>query len=290
MIELMVALVLGLFLVLALVEILINGKAAFGSANNLSRLQESGRIATNLIVSDLRRGGYMGGNSDIPNIFGTIGQAPAAISCSNTDTTWARMVTQPIVGLDDTNTGYACVPDATYLQGDIVATRYAAPFVETGALTAGRLYLRSSLFEGKIFQGSADANPLNAVSDTPQSVRQLVAHAYFVGNSGRTCNGDAVPSLFRATLNDNGQPVIEELLPGIEHMQLQYGEGDQYVDADAVADWGEVVTARLWLLVRAECAESGFTDGRTYNMGNQVYVPNDGFRRQLYSSVVMLRN
>jgi type IV pilus assembly protein PilW len=290
MIELMVALVLGLFLLLALVEILINGKDAFGSANNLSRLQESGRIATNLMVSDLRRSGYMGGNSDVPNIFGTTGPAAPAITCPTGNTTWGRMITQPIVGLDDTNLGYACVPNGTYLRGDIVATRYAAPFVETGTLTGGRMYLRSSLFEGKIFQGSAGANPLNAVSDTPQSLRQLVAHAYFVGDSGRTCNGAAVPSLFRVTLDNNGLPAVEELLPGIEHLQLQYGDGDQYVDADAVANWDSIVTARLWLLVRAECAESGFTDGRTYNMGDQAYVPNDSFRRQLYSSVVMLRN
>ena len=49
-------------------------------------------------------------------------------------------------------------------------------------------------------------------------------------------------------------------------------------------------TVRLWLLVRSECGESGFVDGKTYNLGDQVYVPNDDFRRQLYSSVVMIRN
>ena len=74
MIELIVAMVLGLFLLLALVEILINGKSSFGSATHLSRLQENGRIATNLIVTDLKRSGYMGGNSDPANIGGTAGQ------------------------------------------------------------------------------------------------------------------------------------------------------------------------------------------------------------------------
>jgi hypothetical protein len=290
MVELMVALMLGLFLLLALTEILINGKEAFGSANHLSRVQENGRIATNLLVSDLKRSGYMGGNSDIPNIFGTTGQAVPAVTCATGNTTWGRMITQPVVGLDDTNAGYGCVPDATYLRGDIVATRHAAPFVETGALGANRLYLRSSLFEGKIFAGSASADPANLVADTPQSVRQLMAHAYFVGDSGRTCNGDQVPSLFRVSLDGNGQPSVDELLPGIEHLQVQFGEDGRYVDAGAVSDWSEVVTVRLWLLVRAECAETGFNDGRTYTMGNQVYVPNDAFRRQLYTSVVMLRN
>jgi hypothetical protein len=95
-------------------------------------------------------------------------------------------------------------------------------------------------------------------------------------------------------LDDNGQPVTEELLPGVDNLQVQYGEetaaGVGYVDADAVGDWDALVTVRIWLLVRAECAENGFNDDRTYTMGDQVIVPNDNFRRQLYSSVVMVRN
>jgi len=62
------------------------------------------------------------------------------------------------------------------------------------------------------------------------------------------------------------------------------------VDAGAVADWADVVTVRVWLLVRAECTESGFTDGNTYTYADQLYTPNDSFRRQLYSSVAMIRN
>ena len=291
MVELMVAMALGLFLLFALVEILINGKESFGSANHLSRLQENGRIATNLVISDLKRAGYMGGNSDVPQIFGSAGQVTPDTSCATANTTWGRMITQPVFGLNDTNAGYACIPDATYLRGDIVAVRYASPWIATGALTANRLYLRSSLFQGRIFIGSDAAQaPINTVDEDPQTTRELAAYAYFVGDSERTCGGETVPSLFRARLNDSGQPVIEELLPGIEDLQVQYGEAGQYVDADAVTDWSAVVTARVWLLVRAECSETGFTDGRTYNMGDQVYVPADSFRRQLYSSVVMFRN
>jgi type IV pilus assembly protein PilW len=101
-----------------------------------------------------------------------------------------------------------------------------------------------------------------------------------------------VPSLFRVRLDDNAQPVAEELLPGVADFQVQYGIAGQYVDADAVAatDWDDVVTARIWLLVRSECPETGYADTATYNLGDQAYTRNDNFRRQLYSSVVMLRN
>lgn len=289
MVELLVAMLLGLFLLTALVEILLSGKQSFTAASHLSRLQENGRIATSMIVTDLKRAGYMGGNSDIPNIFGSAGQAAAAISCATGDTSWGRMVTQRIVGLDDTNAGYACIPNSSYLRGDVLTIRYASPW-PSGAFGANQLHLRSSLFEGKIFAGVDQALAANLVLDQPQSVRDLIAHAYYVGNSGRSCSGQAVPSLFRVRLGNNSQPLIEELLPGIEHFQVQYGVGGQYIDADAVADWNQVVTARFWLLVRSECPETGFADARTYTLGDQVYTPNDSFRRQLYSSVVMLRN
>jgi hypothetical protein len=285
----MVALLLGLFLLFALVEILINGKQSFSSASHMSRLQENGRIATNLVVTDLKRAGYMGGNSNEDKISGTAGQIDGVATCATGDTTWGRMITWGISGLDDTRAGYACIPNGTYLRGDVLTIRYAAPWA-AGAISANKMYLRSSLFEGRIFKGSDEAAIDNEVEDEPNSVRELMAYSYFVGDSGRTCGGQTVPSLFRVNLNDSGQPEVQELLPGIEHFQVQYGVAGQYVDADDVADWDDVVTARIWLLVRAECTETGFTDDSTYVLGNEEYTPNDNFRRQLYSSVVMLRN
>jgi hypothetical protein len=123
-------------------------------------------------------------------------------------------------------------------------------------------------------------------------VREILAHGYFVGPSGRTCNGVAVPSLFRVSLSDAGLPERKELLPGVENFQVQYGIDNQYLNAGdiALADWPDVVTVRIWLLVRSECAETGYIDKRTIVMGDDNYVVDDSFRRQLYSSVVMIRN
>jgi len=289
-IELLVAVTLGLFLMTALVEVLLSGNRSFTSANHLSRLQENGRIATGMIVTDLKRSGYMGGNSEIDQILGSEGPITPAITCPTADTTWGRMVTERISGLDDTNAGYACIPNSDYLRGDILTVRLASPWVVTGALSANQIYLRTSMFEGKIFKGSDTAEITNTVSDNPQSVHDLLSHAYFVGDSGRTCSGAAVPSLFRVRVGPTGLPTTDELLPGVEHFQVQYGVNGQYLDANNVVDFDQVVTARIWLLIRAECAEAGFTDGKTYNLGDQVYTPADSFRRQLYSSVVMLRN
>jgi len=290
-IELLVAVTLGLFLMAALVEVLLSGNRSFTSANHLSRLQENGRIATGMIVTDIKRAGYMGGNSQVEDILGTEGPVVPAITCPTADTTWGRMVTERISGLNDTNAGYACISNADYLRGDVLTVRYASPWVVTVALLANnQMYLRASMFEGKIFKGSDTADDDNLVNDTLKTTHDLLAYSYFVGDSGRTCSGAAVPSLFRVRLDSTGQPWTDELLPGVEDFQVQYGVNGQYLDANNVADFDQVVTARIWLLIRSECAETGFTDGRTYNLGDQVYTPADGFRRQLYSSVVMLRN
>ena len=293
MIELIIAMALGLFLLFALVEILINGKQSFSSASHLSRLQENGRIATDLIVSDLKRAGYAGGNSNVPNISGTTAPELPTVNCPPTNTNWGLMIEQPIFGKNDRRGGYGCVQDADYLRGDILVVRHAAPWIEDpDALVAGRLYLRSSLFSGRTFIGSANGAPENDVPETPNSVRELIAHGYYVGPSGRTCNGAEVPSLWRVSLSDTGLPERMELLPGIENLQVQYGINNQYLDADDIdlADWPDVVTVRIWLLVRSECAESGYVDNRTIVMGDNNYVVNDSYRRQLYSSVVMIRN
>jgi type IV pilus assembly protein PilW len=319
-VELMVAMALGLFLLAALVTILLNGKDAFGSANQLSRLQENGRIATNLIVSDLKRAGYMGGNSAKELITGTADQQVPAGSCDSGNTSWGRMVTAPVFGLNDGINGYGCIPVGTYLRGDVITMRYASPWIAQPPYNPNQLYLRSSLFDGRIFKGSDEANVDNKVEDEPNSVRELMAYSYFIGDSGRTCRGEVVPSLWRVRLDANGQPLAEELLPGVEHLQVQFGTitgtttttttsqvggtytstttttngQGKYENASQIAgndNWANVNTVRLWLLIRSECPENGYVDGRTYNLGDVAYTPpNDNFRRQLYSSVVMIRN
>ena len=65
---------------------------------------------------------------------------------------------------------------------------------------------------------------------------------------------------------------------------------DTWADADDIADWGSVIAARVWLLVRAECPETGFTNTTTYTMAGTDYTYPDAYRRQLYSATINLRN
>ena len=113
-----------------------------------------------------------------------------------------------------------------------------------------------------------------------------------------------VPALRRKQLGFTGAgPLVEdeEIATGIEDLQFQVGidsSGDQnadyYVDIDDVDLTDAAVAVRVWLLVRADRPEIGFTDDRTYEYGDRTgvdaYEPNDGFRRVLISRTIQLRN
>jgi hypothetical protein len=70
------------------------------------------------------------------------------------------------------------------------------------------------------------------------------------------------------------------------------GVPTRYVNPDdPILDTALVVTARIWLLVRAEQREVGFTDNNTYDFGTVVgYRPGDDFRRLLVSRTIQVRN
>ncbi len=130
---------------------------------------------------------------------------------------------------------------------------------------------------------------------------ELVAHGYFIhaaSTNDKCPTAGKVPSLYRMTLV-NGALATEEIAYGVDDFQVQYGVDtdndnsvDSYLDAAAAGDamWGQVIAARIWLLVRAECPETGFTNESTYTMAGANYTPNDGYRRQLYTSTIRLRN
>ena len=111
-----------------------------------------------------------------------------------------------------------------------------------------------------------------------------------------------IPSLYRVGLDDNSQPgAAQEVALGIERLQILYGidnvgadySVDTFVKASAVADWDQVVAIRFWVLTRADCPETGYTNTTTYEMGDgEDFTPpaNDHYRRQLYMTTVQMRN
>ena len=290
LIELMIGIVLGLLLLAGVLYVFLSSRQGYDSQERLARLQESSRFAMEAVVGDLRRAGYLGGNADVETITGA-DDPDNEPSCG--DEEWGRRIGRRVFAINDSATGYSCIDN--HLRGDVLVIRYAeSPIIEFPV--DGRLYLRTSLFEGQL----TVPPEANTVVDEPQWVRAMTTRAYYVANSGRQCQGEDIPSLWVVAMQDDGSPATpQELVPGIEQFQVVLGvdtDGDRsvddYVSADAVADWDQVIAARVWLLARSECVEGGHDDTFSYAMGDlsPAYTPSDNFRRQLSVATVQLRN
>jgi len=305
LVELMVALVITLILLAGIGQIFLSSKKSYTLQDSLSRMQENGRYAMDTLSQDLRRAGYWGGNADITEIGGTLSLLPEDGTClgsGNND--WARKLDKKVFGLNDNRTNYGCLPSTTLPAQDVLLVRFAAPWQVGGSTTPTFLndhfYLRSSLFEGKFFKGSDEAsNPITAAA---VRTSELVARAYFINPATATgtnkCGGGTVPSLYRLGLA-NGVPTVEEVAYGVENLQVQYGldtsnddSVDSYVNAAGPTDpmWDQIIAVRIWLLVRAECPDTGYTNDTTYTMGGANSTFNDSYRRKLYTSTIRLRN
>ncbi|GMR08136.1 MAG: PilW family protein [Gammaproteobacteria bacterium] len=73
LIEIMIAMVLGLILVGGVIELFVNSKTTYRTAEELSRMQENARYAMYLIQKDLRMAGYSGCAPSIVNHLNTAG-------------------------------------------------------------------------------------------------------------------------------------------------------------------------------------------------------------------------
>lgn len=305
--ELLIAVVVSLLLLGGLIQVYLSNKQSYNAQEQLSRMQESGRFAMDLVTADLRRSGYWGGSVSLPLIErGNPGPVAPAHACA-ADNTWGRMIRWRVSGLDNDNTGYGCAAGYSNYEGaafgsDILTLRYAGPEPVAAVVPDGRLYLRDNTESGVIMTGAQAGDSANdpqpVTGDDVRDVeRLLVSNAYYVGDSGRTCpGGQAIPALMRVRLDPaTGTPVTEEIASGVERFEVLYLLDDAYVDAATVDGppnrWLDVSAVRVWALVRGECPEPGLQDTNTYALGGEPdWTPGDNYRRQLYVSTVMLRN
>ena len=141
LVELMVALVITLILLAGIGQIFLSSKKSFTIQESLGRMQENGRYAMETLAQDVRRAGFWGGNADITTIKdytpggASNGNKVATDDGTCTDVNWARMLTHRIFGKNDTRAGYSCLPSDTTHKGDILVTRYAAPWEVLGVTT-----------------------------------------------------------------------------------------------------------------------------------------------------------
>jgi len=307
MVELLVALAIGSFLMIGAVQVYTQSRQAFTINESISRVQETAQFAMDTVEADLRMASNWGMHSRASAVNGRslVGDAnplllPAPGACG---ATWALDLERPIIG-DNNVYNLPCPPSGgAQANSDTLTTRRAT--VAESPLEAGRIQVQSTRSQGQLF---ADGVVPTGFDPLRSETHNLLVNSYYVSAESALIPG--VPTLRRKTLTRGpGGPVIndQEVAPGVENMQLQFGVDtnadnsvDRYVNpgdpilnpADpAFIPGASVITARIWMVVRGVTPETGIEDKVDYEPGDvDLGVFNDGFRRMQVSKTILLRN
>jgi type IV pilus assembly protein PilW len=285
LVELMISLVLGGLIIAAVGTVYLGSRQSFRTQDAVARMQEGARYAFETVSVDLRQVGF----------------GCASVNTDPVDATWYNnLFKQPLLGyesgagLPGSVTGAIANTDALMaLRADKSRESQLATATSTKTphgLSAGGLAVISEVYsDATVYTASAASGTnitLNAASALPCKpgapvvatanfmLLPLSGHIYYLKN-----NAAGEPSLYRETLLANGTTEAQELVEGVENMQITYGEdtsqvsvadcpddgcsADVYVAADAVTNWNRVVSVRLTLTMRsAETSVGTGGDGR----------------------------
>jgi type IV pilus assembly protein PilW len=303
----MVALAIGSFLIIGAVQVYNQSRQAFVINESIARVQETAQFAMDTIEGDLRMASNWGRSSRGDSIEGRSlpgDTNPLGLPATACGAEWALDLTRPIVG---SNNGYdlACGPLGPALAqplSDTVTVRRAT--VDSQPPTAGRLQLQTTRIQGELFSDGAVPGAFDPLSS---ATHNLLVNSYYVATSSPLIG--AVPTLRRKSLAVvGGAPAVvdEEVAPGVENLQLQFGVDvdrdntiDRYVNPDdpildpAEADFipgARVMTARIWLVVRSIDREPGIVNKEHKPGDVDLGIPAGDFRRLQVSKTVLLRN
>ncbi len=146
-------------------------------------------------------------------------------------------------------------------------------------------------------------NPLNLHSlNMPTAEVGILDEAiFFVGKRSDSTTGyqQNQPSLYVRYLGNKAKPGRkEEILEGVESLQILYGEDtnsdnspNYYVSADKVANWKNVVSLKLSLLLRSRKNNmTSSAQALSLNGATITLADGDRYLRRVFSTTIALRN
>jgi len=327
LVELLVGMVIGLFLMAVLVQLFISNKQAYRLQENLARAQENGRFALEFISRDLRQADFWGCAQPgaVQNLLDTDGDA--------TDNGWDEtgsgfdlMEAGNLLGIKGPPGGYhvaaaaanvAGLPNAdavtivgaTGTPAQVAATMpgVASPVTiaanPQGIAPTNRVIV-SDCQGGDLFMvtNDTDGNPLTLEhastagndnsSGSLQRTYDATAQVYPVQSVTYSVDvSNGVPVLRRSDRSNANQPVVE----GVEKIRVLFGEdttGDgtanRYVSINNVTDLTAVVSARIWVMVRTDEEINDAPVPVTF--AGTTITPTDRRSRRVFTSTISLRN
>jgi type IV pilus assembly protein PilW len=275
LIELMIAIALSMSLMAGAMQFMVSSKKTFEFNDDISRIQENGRLALDIIVKDIRMAGYrrpQNGDGKIPHFF------DFTVNCLNTDQTCAK---------DDqvSSTTISATSDPITNGSDRLSVQYDPPEDDDTPPTG-----TATDCLGNELDNIPDHIIINVYTiQTTDNINSLYCRGY-----DKTAGAWVEP-------DGSAQPLID----GIDNMQILYGVTSiddasgsvtRYVSQDKLNedDWPYVRAVRIALLVN-NGLETGFADAksRSYRVLNSDLLETaatDKRARRIYSTTVLLNN
>lgn len=323
LVELMIALVLGLIVTGVVIDMFLSTKQMYRVQDARARLQENGRYAIEHLAKQIRKAGYGGcatrsaNQSDTSLVTNTLNTAylwDFATGIQGFDASGAIWSPTKDASITDpsADTGTDILTIRTMVDPVIKVVKHAAAAMKDGSaaievaaphsLAASDIVMVTDCYKSAIFQistinqqghlvhntGNATV-PGNATTTLGKNYEgadlvQLTTISFYISSS----------SLYQRIFNNS-----EELIQGIENMQILYGIDngvdeivDEYVTADAVTDWEDVLSVRV-SLVLVTVEENLTVDGpQNYRLNNATVTPaaDDTRLRETFTRTVSLRN
>lgn len=326
-VELMVAITLGMLILAALSTLFANTSVARGEIDKASRQIENGRFALQTLGDEIRHAGYYGPMVNAPGAPATWPNDP----CSTSTADVRDSLGVPLQGYAGAATApLSCLPGYKPQTG-VVVIRRASTAAPAASAAASSFNIQVSGCPGDPNPGYVLDGPSGTFNmhknDTPPGCTPLPSaltagispffvRIYYIScntDSSVACNAvgaDGVPTLQRVDVTPVGRtttPVVD----GIENMQFGFGldstgptpDGlpDLYTDvppafADRAAsggyvnNWRDVMSVRIFLLARNVERTGGYTDPKTYVLGPVSVTPGGPYKRHAYSEVARLNN
>ena len=302
LIEMMIAMVLGLMITAGVISVFLSVKRTYTENERSARIQETGRVALYLLTNDLRHVNFWGAMLNADNVDTPLDAPFAGFTgpCSS----WASqgsgtvLISNRLVASTDPastapfNNNCLTVVNIKPGTSAVAIKRVGNGSVNASGLANGAVFLRAHSTNAELLaKGTTEGNvPL------PSGWEDWVYEPsiYYIRNFQKIA-ADGVPTLCEV----QGNPSMRErcLVAGIEDMQIEYGIDtfgigvpSKYT-ADGSAEIEDAVTIKIYLLVRDAEPDPHYTNSKAYTLGTKnVAAFNDNFHRAVFSTTVIPHN
>lgn len=311
LIEIMVALAIGMVILLALTVLFSRNAGNQSELERSTRQMENARFSMDTLAEDLMHAGYFGDfNPDkLPNApaYQTPNPCAVAVASQGWDTSGATpqipvavqgiaagtavtCLTNRLAGTEAITVRHADTNAALSFAGGnannlyIQVSRCPVPSADAKLVLAAAVPATSpeTVFNLRVPGTDTSCATGATVND---SIRRLVQRTYYIASCNDCTTNDGIPTLKRVEMVDGALRVIS-IAEGVENLQVEYGldtnadgrpdsfntMGSGVINGTAPNVWQNVVSARLHMLTRGTEPTSGYVDVRTYSMGPDVSI------------------